>query len=387
MGRPRKRQRTDASPLESSPPRAGHPVTQTRPIEPAPDIFPAHVSYDGELLDPSLTTIDLEREQAASICTIPMAKTVQSQAAAYQNPSSISQDSSSIPTSNDWDGALAAYPTDFNLWPDFSTLDVLPLPVEDNYAGVTLDQSLPHDPDANPEALNNLPSTPACPCLPNLYLTLSTLATLKSFPFTRQTITTIESSYKTSQGVIYCNVCPQKFDSGSSNLMLGCTLLNVLADQWNRFRHLSVDDLRKSFGTPAQQNTIISTKEGRDWRKFQQQVMKAYVFGDTAIPHPPGCPNSPAVRSVSSVDTDETCTARVPPLTLMGLCDALERRQKQWHRLEDLTDEFPDRISSDLQLGHMVGHSDASPGKHLCLEIVGHAKCMIKSLETSFSCS
>lgn len=381
MGRPRKRQKTDDSPPANLS-RNRSSSTSVRPLQPATPIV-QQISWDADVLDPSLSAIQVERAQTENICNGPMAKTVRDQTSAYQHVQTGSLEES-IPVVDDWDSAGTAYPTDFAKWPDFSTLDMLPLPVEDKYSAMDPIDLQPYDPDANPEALNNLPAIPACPCLPNLYLTLSTLSTLKSFPFTKQTINTIESSYKTARGVIYCNVCPQKFDTGSSNLMLGTTLLNVLADQWNRFRNLSVDELKKAFGNPAQQNTIVTTKEGRAWRDFQKEVLEAYVFGDQAVPHPPGCANSPG-RSVSSLETDDTCNANVPALTLMGLCDSLERRQKQWHRLEEPTDEFPDRVSNDLQMGHLVGNTTDVPGKHLCLEIVNHAKCIVKSLKGSTS--
>lgn len=334
MGRPRKRQRTEDDP---APQLHIRPLaTSPRPIQPAMPDVPQSYSMD---IDPSLAPSHQERAQFENVCNGPVAQTIRSQrTTSLQNqntPGMRSTHSETSPEQNgihtpveDFDIFNTAYPTDVAQWPDFSTMDMLPLPVEDKYSGVEPEFLPALDPDADPTALSNLPVTPPCPCLPNLYLTLSTMSTLSSFPFTQQTINTIESGYKTARGVIYCPVCPQKFDTGSSNLMLGCALLNVLSDQWNRLRRLGVEDLRKAFA-PQARATVIGTKEGQEWRTFAHNLIRAYVFGDQPIPTPPG--------------THLPMTEQYPPLTLQALCDALERRQRQWHRLATLTDEFPDR--------------------------------------------
>lgn len=374
MGRPRKRQKTDDEPAFAGRQTAVSP----RPIQPATPRVSHDRSIRPDTIDPTLTVAHEERAQFENICNGPVAQSIRTQgktsnqtAPALGLPSSYSDTSPSqneIPTPDAFDPFDTSYPTDVAQWPDFSTMDMLPLPVEDKFSGIE-PGGVGQDPDVNPDALSNLPSIPACPCLPNLYLTLSTLSTLSNFPFDQSTIRTIQSGYKTARGVIYCPVCPQKFDTGSSNLMLGTTLLNVLSDQWNRFRKLSVDELRKSFGSLGYQQSFVTFKGGQEWRHWQHSMLRAYVFGDQPIPVPPGATAPPSPSS--------------PPLTLMGLADSLERRQRQWHKLEAASDEFPDRVTPDLQSGHMVGHSVDHPGKHLCLEIVNHAKCIVQSLASS----
>lgn len=295
-----------------------------------------------------------------------------------ENNSDTSHSQTDAHTPDTLDPTGTSYPTDVANWPDFSSLEMLPLPVEDKWRPFDSDPGtqIGNDPDANPEALSNLPSIPACPCLPNLYLTLSTMSTLSSFPFTQQTINTIETAFRTAKGVIYCSVCPQKFDTGSSNLMLSCTLLNVLSDQWNRLRKLQVDELRKSFGTADQQQNVVMTKEAIEWRNFARQLIRAYVFGDEPIPSPPTDAKSAPAKHSSGETTEKR-----PELTLLGLCDALTRRQRQWHNLDEATDEFPARVTSELTLGHMVGESHGNEGRHLCLEIVNHARCIVNMLD------
>lgn len=387
MGRPRKRQKTDPEP----PAVKKHAASPPRPIQPAPEPVHEEPIISPDIIDPNLSMMTNERVQFENICNAPIAQTIRSnrqisfhgnQIPALQSGNSDSSHSQNgMPTPDGFDPFSTSYPTDVAHWPDFSTLDMLPLPVEDKYRLFEPDPTAQADPDVNPEALSNLPPVPACPCLPNLYLTLSTMSTLSSFPFNQQTISTIETGYRTAKGVIYCIICPRKFDTGSSNLMLGCTLLNVLADQWNRFRKLSVEELRKAFGTPEQQQNFPTTKEGLEWRTFAHRMLRAYVFGDHAIPTPPGSVLLPSMRSTATVETDEVAQMNVPALTLIGLVNSLTRRQRQWHRLDEPTDEFPDRVTPDLQQGHMVGHSHDSPGKHLCLEIVNHARCIVSHLD------
>lgn len=382
MGRPRKRQKTedgsqDYNKQDRSPP---------RPIQPAPEPMRSPPQPQ-PVLDPALAAMHEERAQTENICNGPMARTVRAQRQfSLQDNSNIptlqennsdtshSQNGAHTPDNNDVFGA--PYPTDVAQWPDFSTMETLPRPVEDKWRPFEYDLTTQdaNDPDVNPGVLNHLPPVPACPCLPNLYLTLSTMSTLSSFPFTRQTINTIETAYRTARGVIYCSVCPQKFDTGSSNLMLSCTLLNVLSDQWNRLRKLQLDELRKSFGTPDQQQNALTIKEANAWRQFAYQLVRAYVFGDGAIPCPPTNQQSPSTKPAP-------CDEKYPALTLVGLCDALTRRQRQWHSLDEATDEFAARVTSDLTLGHIVGNTTGQGGTHLCLEIVNHARCILNSLD------
>lgn len=388
MGRPRKRQKTET---ESSPPSKQAP-SPPRPIQPAPELT-GEPSFNGDILDPSLSFAHDERAQFENICNGPIAQSIRSsRKPTYQDHStpglqstnsdtSHSHNGASTPTPDQFDPFTTAYPTDIANWPDFSTLDILPLPVEDKWQPKDNDAMVPTDPDVNLDALSNLPSVPACPCLPNLYLTLSTMSTLSSFPFTPQTIKTIESAYLTAKGVIYCPVCPQKFDTGSSNLMLGCTLLNVLGDQWHRFRRLSVEDVRKSFGTPEQQQSFITTKEGLAWRVFAHNIIRAYVFGDQPAPPPPGSTPTSSVGPALSFSEDASSPLKFPSTTLLSLCDALTRRQRQWHRLDEVTDEFPDRVNADLMTGHLVGETPNASGRHLCLEIISQARCILGKLD------
>lgn len=386
MGRPRKRQKTD----EETTPTNRQVSSPPKPIQPAPEYAATHTTEPGLnfSIDPNLSSIDAERTQFENICNGPVARSIRSQHQSsmqdtpglHSGHSDTSQSVNGAPTPSSLDSANMQYPTDFSQWPDFSTLDTLPMPVQDKWRGHELDESHPYDPDADPNALSNLPSAPSCPCLPNMYLTLSTLATLSSFPFTNDTIQTLVTAHRTAKAVIYCNMCPQQFQSGSSNLMLSCTLLNVIAHQWNRLKHISVDELRKSFGTPEHQNNFPSIREGNEWKMFAHQMLRAYVFGDKPIPSPPIATNSP--RSATSSEDK----GQMVSLTLVSLVDSLTRRQRQWHHLDEPTDEFPDRVVAELEHGHFVGEHEGRPGAHLCLEIIQHARALVNKLDGGPSC-
>ena len=365
--------------MDSEPAAVEHSVTSPqRPLQPAPE----PQSYFNSDIDPDLmpTLVNEERRQAEAICRAPLAQTMRIERQAYDDGlpglhlthSESSHSPNGAPTPSTADHTI--YPTDVAQWPDFSTLEMLPLPVEDKYEAFQ-DQNMPIDPDVNPEALSNLPSVPACPCLPNLYLTLSTLSTLSSFPFNQQTIQTIQTACRTAKDVIYCPICPQKFDSGSANLMLGTTLLNVLADQWNRLKKLGVADLRKAFGKDYE-SARISTKEGEEWRNFAKQLLRAYVFGDASIPTPPK-----DRTNLMGPEHESPASTQVAQITLMSLCEALTRRQRQWHRLDEVTDEFPDRVTPDLAHNHAAGHTGSNAEKFLCLDIAEHAKSLAASLD------
>lgn len=273
---------------------------------------------------------------------------------------------SDLSGSRDTNMAEPQYPLSVADWPDFSTVEPS-WSVEDQWR--RLSPTL-IDPDANYEALSNLPAVPACPCLPNLYLNLSSVAGLASFPFSYQTVGIIEAAYRAAKAVIYCPICPQQFNTGSQNLMLACTLLNVLADQWSRLGKLGIHEIMRGFGATDYIHQPPTTKQGAEWREFTIQLKRAYVFGSEAIPIPP----SPNLASSSA-------NGRCPDITLMGLAEALMRRQRQWHRLDEATDEFPDRVTPDLTNGHIVGSgASEAGGKFLCIEIVTHAMCIIKAL-------
>jgi hypothetical protein len=237
------------------------------------------------------------------------------------------------------------------------------------------------------ESLNTLPSVPACPCLPNLYLTLSTLATVATFPVSNHTIESLLTATRTAHAVLYCRVCPQKFQSGMQNVMLLGTLLTVLAEGWNRVRLAPTAELKKGFSNPRPGKNVpdppLSPQQSLSWRLFAHNLVRAHVFGDAISPTPFILPDG--TSSFSS------CPYNCPkgiPITLSYLIDAMERRQNVWHEMLDDTGEFPPRMPI-LEFQHHIMHLnmtekhdlDMERDGYLCLKVVKAAAMVVRGLD------
>jgi hypothetical protein len=366
MGRPKKRQRQDDEQPEQSR-SSGQP-----------------------LLESTVSAADVERTNFENICNGALSGSLRTSA---RKPSSqVTHSLDNTPpsdhphTPSDSDLYNVSYPTDYSLWPDFSET-VLPVPLQDSSTGFTPKPSDPliyADPDTDPSTLANLPAIPDCPCLPNLYLTLSTLSTLSAFPVTSHTITTLSSAHRTAHSVIYCSVCPRKFQTGSQNVMLSNTLLTVLVDQWQRILKAPPSQLEKGFSS-LPPSTHLSAITQLEWKTFAYDLVRAYVFGDRAATPPPTA--SPAPGAIPPPAAEIT--------TLYGLADAMERRQKQWHGHEPETGEFPKKMAGGEHLtgGHAAGftlqdiremeadHKGHGNERFLCMQLASHAKRCIKSLD------
>jgi hypothetical protein len=396
MGRPKKRQRTDDDTSTNNqqpsnpPPRQSMTTSQYAPPPP--------------IIDPSLSASDMERNNFQNICTAPMAQSVRRSAAA----SSITNSSPSLNntpsidqphTPPDTEILSGSYPTDYALWPDFSDTEI-PLPVLDGYgtkplpseSGLSSSTNYLPDPDVDPSLLSTLPSVPDCPCLPNLYLTLSTLSTLSAFPVSTHTVRTLQSAHRTARNVLYCAICPQKFQSGSQNVMLSGTLLTVLVDQWARVLKCPARDLRAGFSEmPSQSSDTLTPIQDLEWRTFAYDLVRHHVFGDRTHPVPPAT-NQNQSTQMQHVTGNDT-------ITLLSLANAMERRQREWHAPPSKesstshTNEFPERLTHALAVGHTAGltleeirayeaeNSKGNEEMHLCLQLVRHAKMCIRSLD------
>lgn len=409
MGRPRKRQKMDqdgGAASDQTRPRSRSPLIQLHP-EPA--------------IDPELTAKFSERANFENVCTGPVAQAIKRTSnQQYKNiPSSCPNTSSShtsttgrsrspsddqprtppdgVPSTN------ISYPTDATLWPDFSEMSALPMPMQDRQRNENLiffdptnpeHPSVPYDPDADPSTLSNLPSIPLCPCLPNSYLTLSTLSTLSAFPVSSGTIDTLLGAHRTTKASLYCGVCPQKFQSGSQNVMLSSVLINVIADHWHRVRKATAQELKTGFGSSpdvadnsSTNTTTMTVLEELSWRTFGHNLVRAHVFGDAPVPQPPDVSSSanPNARAVLAAS----------PVTLLAVLTTFERRQKQWHEQEPWTGEFPQRFSTELHKGYTAGMTMAELEKchhqndqqkaddqFLCLRIVDAGRRVVMSLDT-----
>ncbi|KIW77892.1 hypothetical protein Z517_07725 [Fonsecaea pedrosoi CBS 271.37] len=456
MGRPRKKQKTDdflqddeVSAIDTSHLNSALRPTPVSALYPQPP--PAPPAVVELAIDPGLSEKVVERTNFENICTAPITQSIKRAShearvvAEKANSSNLHCQGSN--STSPYDGPRTppatndvlpqgAYPTDVSLWPDFSDMTMLPILVQESHEhdrqlystnDADPDSSLPSDKGAEPYAnhfanlstnqssLTHLPTIPACPCLPNLYLTLSTLSTLSAFPVSSGMVDALLAAHRTGRSVIYCPVCPQKMQSGSQNVFLSTMLITVLADHWHRVKKASAEELKRGFSStesvpPDNPSEPLSIREDLEWRTFGYHLIRAYVFGDHAIPDPPDG-SFHALRKpqfipthISSEDSDTSTV-----YTLESLVSAIERRQKQWHDVEPYhnSQEFPPRLEHNhVQAGahgncrglprgyapgmtledikkcedeHRAGGS-AEDGL-LCLKIVKHSRIMLGSLE------
>jgi len=191
-------------------------------------------------------------------------------------------------------------------WPDFSTTSAASamLSIDSGYSSSEVMSSLgPH-------------GTQQCPCLSYLYLCLSTLSTLTSFPISIQTIHSLSTTARTAQSVIRCEICPRSFATGLQNVMMLGTLLSVMADAWLRVSQADAEDLGKQTALPAYQNSVTRDPQGAKatWKRWLRQVVCCSVIGGYLSPG--AC--TPSV--VCDLTPD-----------LLSLIREMESRQRRWH--------------------------------------------------------
>ena len=265
----------------------------------------------------------------------------------------------------------------------------------------------------SPSTSATVPTLPAvCPCLPNLYLTLSMLSTLtaqnpasiaappgssasassqSSFPLSSPaTLTTLRTASRTAYSVLHCSICPRNFQSGMQNVMLLCTLLSVLGDLWGRLASAPTSDVRENFLGYSGTRDNWSDDE---WASWTRAVVKKGIYG------------------IPKVDEDTASSGLVEcpiqkgesfyPLTY--LINSMERRQKTWHGEGESEgeEEFPGHMES-AQQGRKIMTSckpNPYPGivginppeqshdkekeyeqEHLCVKIVDNIRQIIEQL-------
>ena len=259
-----------------------------------------------------------------------------------------------------------------------------------------------------------------------MYLTLSTLATLSSFPVAHQTIITLQTAARTARSVLYCDVCPRKFQTGMQNVMLLGTLVTVLADAWYRVRRLSAEELRDGFGpttsspfpsapAPDQLPTDISKSPLRtirrcEWLTFRHDLIRDNVFADVDTPIVPSGPEHPTSTPTRQAQTlpVEPISPPAPGTSLLTLLDAMTRRQTHWHNPETATSEFPTRLCSvhtssipevydmdhnpqqpqlsgltRMEIDEANSHAKVHEGNeaHFCLTLIDRARAAVRGLD------
>ncbi|WEW55677.1 hypothetical protein PRK78_001110 [Emydomyces testavorans] len=200
-----------------------------------------------------------------------------------------------------------------------------------------------------------------CSCLTNLYLCLSSISTLSSFPLSVHTLTTLYSAARTARVVIHCPTCPQAFNTSMQNLMLLGTLLSVIADGWLLLSAKDPEILGNASVDPSYIVSIPTEPELRrqHWERWLRHVVRHAVIGSN-VP--------PIIHAVQSQCLETP--------SLLSLIEDLEERQRQRH--------------AQVQSGHAVAHlADAlvtvshsqyeqnHDQDYLCLKVIGSARKVI----------
>lgn len=168
MGRPRKRKTSEAATAEE-------PQTHVPVEQPFSQIVPDLDEANG-------------RAEFESVCTGPIAQSIRRNAPAppflpegllYEHATFTAAGSEETPPTESpptpiLPQAEAAYSQYVANWPDFSTMEMLPQIVQENHAPATSSTS---DHTNSIASVNSI--IPSCACLSNLYLTLSSLSTVR----------------------------------------------------------------------------------------------------------------------------------------------------------------------------------------------------------------
>ena len=184
--------------------------------------------------------------------------------------------------------------------------------------------------------------------------------------------------------------------------MLSGTLLTVLADNWHRVRTATAEELRIGFSPPRANSTAeeppLTEIQSIQWKTFSHRLLRANVFGEKAALCPP-CGQvstydhpdltSPADQHAQPCQRLASINSPTSTPSLLGLIDAMERRQSAWHGKIPDTGEFPKHMSETARKGYMKGLTldqmkeiEMNEDGHLCLDIVQRARLVVQTLNT-----
>ena len=235
-------------------------------------------------------------------------------------------------------------------WPDYSSIStpIFSQTIPGSTPGtLSTAASIPGNTQFEPPAM--------CTCLSQLYLCLSSLSTITSFPLSPHTLSTLYNAARVARSVIYCPTCPQAFSTGVQNLMMLGTLLTVTADAWLRLTIMDAEALGKETVCALYLASVPTDPEERraHWNQWLRKVIKHGVIGSSV---------APPVHAVQS-----QCLESPDLLTLI---EELEERQWVRHAARPCSD--------NTQMGN--GNGDSTPKNerdYLCLRIVGNAREVI----------
>lgn len=246
-------------------------------------------------------------------------------------------------------------PASSSPWPDFSTVSeatALPtaLPNSTNFPAMG---SLPLSPS---NSISSESTTAGCTCLSYLYLCLSHMSSIASFPVNSHTLCSLYIAARTAQDVIRCQICPKVFATGIQNITFVGTLLSVVADSWLRVSRTNAAELGTQSASAEYVSKISHSADPESaWKSWLHQIVRRAVVG-------------------GKLDSDGAvaCSDQVD---LLSIITEIENRQRRWHEPGNHPFEkcSPMAPTPPGQEGDNHGKTE----EHLCVRIVGSARAVI----------
>lgn len=240
-------------------------------------------------------------------------------------------------------------------WPDFATVSEstsMPLSPPTNFLNA---HSLPLTPP-----MTNLadPTTPQCTCLSYLYLCLSHISSIASFPVNSHTLCSLYIAARTAQDVIRCEACPKNFATGVQNVMFTGTLLTVIADAWLRVYNSNATELGVQSAPPEFATKVMqSPNPAEGWKSWLRQIVRRAVVGGYL---------SPEAGTRCSEQRD-----------LLSLIREVENRQRRWHApgQHPMTGH---NLMHPTAVGLNQNDEERTDEKELlCMRVVGSARAVL----------
>ncbi|KAF7720075.1 Fungal Zn(2)-Cys(6) binuclear cluster domain-containing protein [Penicillium ucsense] len=285
----------------------------------------------------------------------------------FMHPSGQSQSPESNPpadddeTSPNWRPELSKnrnlpVPGTSSPWPDFTTVSQsssMLFPAPTNSLDPTSLMMTP--------PMSNLidPLGPKCTCLSYLYLCLSHISSLASFPVNSHTLCSLYIAARTALDVIRCDSCPKSFATGVQNVMFTGTLLTVVADAWLRVYNSDPMELGKQSAPPEFVSKAAQCPDQPEvWKNWLRQIVRQAVVGGYLDP--------------------EAGTRCSKQRDLLSLIRELEERQHRWHT----PGQHPLGECNPLH-SKAAGQPRADPDEDndekelLCIRVVGSARSVL----------
>lgn len=241
-------------------------------------------------------------------------------------------------------------------WPDFATVSESTSALFAPPTNFLNAQSLPLTPP-----MTNLagPATPLCTCLSYLYLCLSHISSIASFPVNSHTLCSLYIAARTAQDVIRCETCPKNFATGVQNVMFCGTLLTVVADAWLRVYTSDATELGVQSAPPEYTSKVMqSANPAEGWKNWLRQIVRRAVVGGSLSP-----------------EAGTRCSGQ---RDLLSLIREVENRQRRWHT----PGQHPlpgHNHMRPMGVGHNQndGEECTDEKELLCMRVVGSARAVL----------